>query len=582
MAGDFQLPGYDVDSLVSANSTGEVWRARAQASGEIVALKRVRPRDPAAADGLRRLVTLLNLIAHPHLQRVRELLPDGDQSVLVLDDADGGNLDQLLSGRGGIDPGEVVTSIGPVAEALGTAHERGLVHGDITPASIVFTSEGRPMLADIGLLPLVGGGVDLFGGTATGPGGADGPGGPGGPDGPTPPEDVYALAAVAYAALTGQQPMPGQPHRPLTELVPNCPPGLVHAIEAGLAEVAARRPTAAQLAELVYAACPPAPVRFPVALTLSDADIAEALAKAEQLAQQQPPGQPGQPGQPGAPGQPGHPGQPGAPGGQPGVPGPPGHPGFPQQPGGGPGGPGSMPPRDPFLQAPSPPADRPGVQPGGGAGGSGNFPAFGPQFDDLDDDDRGGAVKWILIALVVVVVLGGGGFGAWWWMNRSGNDPVTQPTQTTGPVDPTKQTTQTPTSKPSPRTDEERYQAILEELDAKRAEAFAIPDTAPLNDVYPQGSDLLAQDSKLVGDYSRQGARIEGLRYQIQSLKIDSQTPKQNPTQVVLTVVNQRQPYTVIDSNGNRSTQPAAKPERQRFTLKQVGGKWLIAKTVKL
>ncbi|GAB3408934.1 protein kinase family protein [Flindersiella endophytica] len=581
MAGDFRLPGYDVDNLVSANATGEVWRARVQASGEIVALKRVRPRDPAAADGLRRLVTLLNLISHPHLQRVRELLPDGEQSVLVLDDADGGNLDQLLSGRGGIEPGEVVTSIGPVAEALGAAHERGLVHGDITPASIVFTSEGRPMLADIGLLQLVGGGVDLFGGAAAGPGGSNGPGGPGGPDGPTPPEDVYALAAVAYAALTGQQPMPGQPHRPLPELVPNCPPGLVHAVEAGLAEVAARRPTAAQLAELVYAACPPAPVRFPVALTLSEADIAEALAKAEQLAQQQPPGKPGVPGQPGQPGAPGPPGMPGQPG-QPGQPGGPGQPGFPPQQGGAPGGP--MPPLDPFMQAPSPPADRPGVQPGGGGGG--NFPSFGPQFDDVDDDDRGGALKWVLIALVVVVVLGGGGFGVWWWMNRPDSDPVTQQTQTAGPVNPTngptQQPTTKPTTKPSPRTDEDRYQLILEELDAKRAEAFALPDTAPLSDVYVEGSDLLAQDSKLVGDYAKQGARIEGLRYVIQSLKIDSETPKQNPTQVVLTVVNQRQAYTVIDSSGKSSPQPASKPERQRFTLKQVGGTWLIAKTIKL
>lgn len=549
MAGDFQLPGYDVDSLESANPTGEVWRARAQASGEIVALKRVRPRDPAAADGLRRLVSLLNLIGHPHLQRVRELLPAGDQLVLVLDHADGGNLDQLLSGRGGLDPGEVVTAIGPIAEALGAAHDRGLVHGDLGPASIVFSSDGRPMLADVGLQALVSGGGDLFG-TAGG-------GGPAG--GPTPPEDVYALAAVAYAALTGQQPMPGQPHRPLPELVPNCPPGLVHAVEAGLNEVAARRPTAAQLADLVYAACPPAPVRFPVALTLSDADIAEALAKAEQLAQQQPPDQSAQPGPP--------PGQPGPQPGQQGFPGQP-QPGFPQQPG------GQLPPQDPFLRAPSPPAERPG------AAGGGNFPSFGPQFDE-EEDDRGGALKWILVALVVVVVLGGAGGGVWWWMNRPASDPVTQQTQSAGPQPTqtqTQQPTQSPTSKPSPKTDEERFRAILEALDSKRAEAFALPDTAPLNDVYPEGSDLLAKDRKLVSDYSRQGARIEGLRYEIQSLKIDSQTS----TQVVLTVVNQRQPYTVIDGSGNRSPQPAAKAERQRFTLKLVDGKWLIAKTIKL
>ena len=38
----------------------------------------------------------------------------------------------------------------PIASALATAHERGVVHGDVAPANILFDATGRPLLADLG------------------------------------------------------------------------------------------------------------------------------------------------------------------------------------------------------------------------------------------------------------------------------------------------------------------------------------------------------------------------------------------------------------------------------------------------
>ncbi|MEQ7005405.1 protein kinase, partial [Actinopolymorpha sp. B17G11] len=270
MRGEFRVRGYDLETLLGASASGEMWLARAQGSGDRVALKRLRLRDAAAREGVGQVVSLLGLIDHPHVVRIREVLPDGDEVVLVLDHADGGSLDHLLSGRGGLDPGEVVTTVAPIAEALAGAHQHGLVHGDMTPEAILFTSDGRPLLADLGVLKLV------EGGEALGTHGYSDPMGTG-EGGPTPAGDVYGLAAVCYTALTGVAPRPGQSRPELSEAVPGLPTELVHAVSAGLQPLPARRPDAAQFADLVYAACPAAPVRFPIGLVLSDSDIAAAL-----------------------------------------------------------------------------------------------------------------------------------------------------------------------------------------------------------------------------------------------------------------------------------------------------------------
>ena len=53
-------------------------------------------------------------------------------------------------------PGEVVTIAAPLASALATAHGLGLVHGDVSPANVLFTADGMPLLADLGVARVAG------------------------------------------------------------------------------------------------------------------------------------------------------------------------------------------------------------------------------------------------------------------------------------------------------------------------------------------------------------------------------------------------------------------------------------------
>lgn len=266
----WELPGYDVLELVGFGATGEVWRAREVATGETVALKRLRPgADPSAVDALRREAALLRSLDTPYVVRLRTVLGEGDGTVLVLDHAGGGSLATLLLTRGRLEPGEVVTVAVPLAEALAVAHARGLVHGDVSPANVLFTSDGMPLLTDLGVARVAPSPLAAVDGTAEYVDPAVAAGGA-----PTPASDVWALAAVCHHMLVGTPPHDGRSvgevlqsaaageRAPLGLLAPTAPRPLVSAVESALAADPAARPDAAGFAVALRRAHSATPVRL--------------------------------------------------------------------------------------------------------------------------------------------------------------------------------------------------------------------------------------------------------------------------------------------------------------------------------
>lgn len=198
-----RLAGYSVERLLGRGGSGEVWAARVTATGQRVALKWVSAPDGVAA---RREAAVLTALDHPHLIRIHEVVADPRGAALVLDLADGGSLAQLLAVRGRLSPGEVVTTLAPIASALAHAHANGVVHGDVTPANILFSAAGSPMLADLGVARLCDDRERLDGSRCTAqyadPSVVRG-------SVPTPVSDVFMLGAVAVHALSGAPVWPG-------------------------------------------------------------------------------------------------------------------------------------------------------------------------------------------------------------------------------------------------------------------------------------------------------------------------------------------------------------------------------------
>jgi eukaryotic-like serine/threonine-protein kinase len=193
----WQLPGFVIGELLGSGNSSEVWAARVAATGERVALKRVALTEPDALRAARTEAALLTALDHPHLVRLHALIPTPDAAVLVLDLADGGSLADMLARRSRLGVGEVVTALAPIGAALAYAHQRGVLHGDVTPGNVLFTSIGLPMLGDLGVARIVGDSVAVrctpeYIDPAVARGFVPGPS-----------SDVFMLGAVAMRALTG-------------------------------------------------------------------------------------------------------------------------------------------------------------------------------------------------------------------------------------------------------------------------------------------------------------------------------------------------------------------------------------------
>ncbi len=252
-----RLDGYRIERLLGAGGSAQVWLGR-DGDGDRVALK-VLPTEASTRE-----ITVLRRLTHPHLVRIRgEAATDDGRAVLVLDYLPGGSLAQLVSSRGGLDPGEVVTVMTPLAEALGALHARGAVHGDVSPANVLFGEDGRPLLCDLG--------ASVVRGVESREQGTDGFTTDAGEGAPA---DVFGLGGVGWFVLTGRVPPPAAVRPPLAVVCPQAPLALTSLIERCLSADPRRRPSAAEVAMEAFDAQPPAPVRLVAPASI---DAAEAV-----------------------------------------------------------------------------------------------------------------------------------------------------------------------------------------------------------------------------------------------------------------------------------------------------------------
>lgn len=264
-----EVPGYRLTRLLGTGSTSTVWRARRDVDDELVAIK-VLPGE--APDEVVREFAMLQHAVGEHVITLHETLaldgPEGPATALVLELLAGGGLAEVVASRGHLSPGETVTVIAPIAQALAGLHDLGVVHGDLSPGNVLLDSLGRPSLADLGFSRLTG----------------EAPGDVHGTDGYVAPEvldgrepdrdsDVYALAALAWLCLTGAPPGHVAERLDLASAVPDASE-LVEAVEGALSSDPADRPEADELAIAVFDAVEAEPLRM-----ISPGDVASGLTR---------------------------------------------------------------------------------------------------------------------------------------------------------------------------------------------------------------------------------------------------------------------------------------------------------------
>jgi serine/threonine-protein kinase len=212
------VDGYRVDRLIGEGGFGQVWRAT-RTDGTLVAIKILHLELIRSNDALTRFdreLTAIERLDHRHVVRAfdRGTLADG-RPFLVLEYIDGPSLRDVIHERGSLPPTDMLAILGPLADALTTAHELGLVHRDVKASNVILGHDAqgpRPVLLDFGLVKL----LDTDGPGLTSSRSMLGTPAAMAPEQMkgqpvTPRTDVYALGLLAFHMLTGAPAFGGTP-----------------------------------------------------------------------------------------------------------------------------------------------------------------------------------------------------------------------------------------------------------------------------------------------------------------------------------------------------------------------------------
>lgn len=120
------------------------------AEGRTVVLKVARRGDERAVVELE----ALDRARGEHVVALEDVDLGDDETVLVLERLGGGTLAELLDRRAGLDAGEAVTVLAPLALTLDRVHRAGVAHRALSVGAVVFRDDGTPVLTGFGAAEL--------------------------------------------------------------------------------------------------------------------------------------------------------------------------------------------------------------------------------------------------------------------------------------------------------------------------------------------------------------------------------------------------------------------------------------------
>jgi serine/threonine protein kinase len=134
-ASGIQLGPYVLLAPLGSGGKGEVWKARDTRLNRMVAVKRLKDHRSARFKEEAHAIAALN---HPHICQIFDIGPD----YLVLEYIEGKPL------AGPVAAGEAVRLARQRADALQTAHSKGVIHRDVKPANVMVGDKDNEYFSD--------------------------------------------------------------------------------------------------------------------------------------------------------------------------------------------------------------------------------------------------------------------------------------------------------------------------------------------------------------------------------------------------------------------------------------------------
>ncbi|MGW6649581.1 protein kinase domain-containing protein [Streptomyces rubiginosohelvolus] len=203
---------------LGSGGMGMVWRARDEALHRDVALKEVRPPDPALAEydpeGARTLrarvlreARALARVDHPNVVTVHHIVDPGEDGYpwIVMELVAGSSLHDRLA-TGPMEPADAAELGRGILSALRAAHAAGIQHRDVKPANVLLRPDGRPVLTDFGIAAIRESTSLTMTGALIGSPDYIAPERIRGTEG-DPSSDLWSLGMMLYVAVEGRHPL---------------------------------------------------------------------------------------------------------------------------------------------------------------------------------------------------------------------------------------------------------------------------------------------------------------------------------------------------------------------------------------
>lgn len=207
LGGRFQLT-----DRIAIGGMGEVWKARDQVLGRIVAIKILKEEytgDPGFLNRFRAEARHTALLNHEGIANVFDYGEEGGSAYLVMELVPGQPLSAIIERERILSPDRALSIVGQTATALSVAHNQGLVHRDVKPGNLLILPDGRVKITDFGIariadqVPLTATGQVMGTAQYLAPEQATG-------QQATGSSDIYALGVIGYELLAGRRPFSGE------------------------------------------------------------------------------------------------------------------------------------------------------------------------------------------------------------------------------------------------------------------------------------------------------------------------------------------------------------------------------------
>ncbi len=200
---------YEIQRILGEGGMGTVYLVRHVSLERAFALKAMRRELASEPDVARRFIQEAKAaaaICHPGVVQITDFgaLASGEP-YFVMDLAEGRSLGREIRERGALDALRAAAILRQVADALGAAHEAGVIHRDVKPENIVIGPRDQVKVLDFGLAKVVGGSKLTRHGVVFGTPHYMSPEQAAG-DPVDHRSDIYALGVLAFQMLAGRVP----------------------------------------------------------------------------------------------------------------------------------------------------------------------------------------------------------------------------------------------------------------------------------------------------------------------------------------------------------------------------------------